>query len=181
MITTRKMTLDDMPQVEKLLQQFCDEEVSEFGFLGDATKWTELAKLYVDSTFVALNATDDVIGVLGGTVQPAFADYVKAFHSIVWYMRPDYRGHGLKLYAEVEEWCLSQGIKRMVLTHLHNAIGDQMARIFRLLGYKPLETHYIRDLDKEDNGGKHGSMVHKNVHAAERRFTGADTTATVTG
>lgn len=62
----------------------------------------------------------------------------------IWYVRPAYRGRGsLGLVDAYEEWAAKIGCDQTVMTSL---ASHDVSSIYRRLGYRPAETHFLKDL-----------------------------------
>lgn len=71
------------------------------------------------------------------------------FHEMVWYVKPDYRRErqGDKFYKYCEDELVKMGTKKMVMIHMATPKGKMIGRYYQSIGYKPLESHYIKDLE----------------------------------
>ena len=90
-----------------------------------------------------------VVGVFSGYFTNYILDNSAMFHELLWYVHPDYRSCGKALYDYCERLVRSQGAASMVMTHMATDQSDRLESLYKRMGYKPLETHYIKRLDKE--------------------------------
>jgi len=68
------------------------------------------------------------------------------FQEIIWYVNENYRGYGISLLRHVEKLLKSQGISIMIMAVLENSKTEKIKSFYERLGFKPMETHYVRNL-----------------------------------
>lgn len=93
-----------------------------------------------DSLLLVLGAPGDAHGMLGAlasrhphTGQPMAAE-------LFWWVEPERRGSGAALYRGFMRWCKSMGVETVQMT----ANSKKVGRIYKRLGFSPLEEVYIR-------------------------------------
>lgn len=85
-------------------------------------------------------------GFLGMIVMDDINDGNKTCQEAFWYVHPDHRGSGLRLLLAAEKMAKELSCKKMTMVHLLNPAGEKLSRIFTRMGYRPIETHYVREL-----------------------------------
>lgn len=90
-----------------------------------------------------------VVGVFSGYFTNYILDNSMMFHELLWYVHPDYRQIGKDLYDYAESLIRSKGAVSMVMTHMATDQSDRLETLYKRMGYKPLETHYIKRFEKE--------------------------------
>ena len=63
---------------------------------------------------------------------------------ILFWVEPEFRGHGRSLLGYVEDWARAQGCTSTVLSC--PARADRAARVFEAWGYEPSERHFRKKL-----------------------------------
>ena len=87
-----------------------------------------------------------IIGVIAGNfVQFPTSDF-KVFQEIIWYVLPEYRKHGIKLFRETEKHCKSIGIQAVIMGNMANLNNDKMDKFYKSQGYKTLEVQWVKIL-----------------------------------
>ena len=83
--------------------------------------------------------------LLAATQQHPFAD-VKYAMETVWWVDPDVRGGRLaiQMLRDYEEWARSQGCAFIQMAAL--ATFPRAGKIYERCGYRPTETHYLKEL-----------------------------------
>lgn len=132
--------------VEDFLAQGVDAH--DFGFNKQHTEKTFC--LWVRSQIAYLLMDDtEVVGILAGVIAPHFFDYATTyFHEAMWYVKPgnQSRGWGIRLFYRVECECKVRGVSKMIMAHTHAHKPEQFEKLYSRLGFKKLETHYVKDL-----------------------------------
>ena len=166
-IAFRKATVHDTSAIKELVDMFHKEYITGLGFEMSDLIFQKIASTNIlSSTWVAhlpdepipakfegnvKVASDDVkfgkvVGVFSGYYTTYILNNEKLFHEIVWYVNPDHRRCGLSLYKHCEVAIKEQGAKKIVMIHMANAMSEELSSLYSKLGYKPLETHYVKDL-----------------------------------
>jgi ribosomal protein S18 acetylase RimI-like enzyme len=137
--------------VISLLEKFDNEITSRFG-MGYNRESAELSFfLTVNSQeriLLLLIDSEKVVGCLGGMFIRHFLNMdCTIFYESIWYVLPDYRGNSgaIKLIKEIEKISKAMGISKAVV-NTTSANDDYVGNLYKRMGYKVLETHYIKDL-----------------------------------
>ena len=80
-----------------------------------------------------------MIGVIA-TPHPYTAEMIMS--EWFWYVDPDHRGWGVRLFKAAEAWAETQGVKHIIMA----APDDKVAGFYKRLGYSPFESHYIKTI-----------------------------------
>jgi GNAT superfamily N-acetyltransferase len=86
------------------------------------------------------------IGGLGALIYPDMNDGRLVATEAFWYVRPECRGGGLRLLQVFEDWAKARGVSRLMMVHLQNLMPESLSRLYVRRGYRPLETHYMKEL-----------------------------------
>lgn len=70
----------------------------------------------------------------------------EAFQEVIWYVNTTYRTSGISLLRYVEKHLKSIGVSIMIMVALENSKTDKLHRFYERLGYRPMETHFVRTL-----------------------------------
>lgn len=145
-ITFRPGSMVDVDKAMPIIIAFHREELHKFGFFGDVEKLAEMARLNSENSFVAETDDGRIVGLIAGMIVTSSSDNKPIFHEVMWYVLPAYRNIGLKLYQKMEDACRDKGITRMLMIHMCNDFGDRVSKLYEGMGYKAIETHYMKDL-----------------------------------
>lgn len=133
----------DRLRVVALLRDFHREASPDFSF--QAARAEALFKTHM----AAPNACCIVTGkpaegvLLAQAAVHPFSGLMMAEETI-WFVRPSHRGRGsLGMVDLYEEWAAGLGCDRAVLTSL---AGNDLSSLYQRRGYRPLETHFLKDL-----------------------------------
>lgn len=92
--------------------------------------------------------TDGVItGMLGAMIYPDPNDGALVATEMFWYVAPEARGAGLRLLRDFEAWATDRGAARLIMVHLHDLMPEALAKLYQRRGYRPVETHYIKEIN----------------------------------
>lgn len=132
-----------------LLEAFFSESLSEYGLVLDKTMLENLERVMTDSTFIMLE-DGEVIGVIGGQVSSQVMSEERFYQEMIWYMDKKHRTKGIRLLRYLENWCSENGICQIVMARMHNSMPDQLDHFYQRCGYKPMETHYVKQITGTD-------------------------------
>lgn len=102
-------------------------------------------KLITDDNGALLVATDRGDRVVGMIGMLAFSHHISGeliAGEIIWWVEPEHRGLGLKLFRAAEKWAIGHGVKRIQMI----APNDGVGKIYARMGYTPIEVAYQRDV-----------------------------------
>jgi len=86
----------------------------------------------------------EIVGALGFLVyHDILSGELKASETF-WFMKPSYRGSGVKLLEEFEYTAKNMGVKRIMMAHLKNLMPEKIKSVYLSRGYKEIETQYER-------------------------------------
>lgn len=93
---------------------------------------------------VAENA-GEIVGGLGGLVYQDVNDGELTATEMFWYVHPEFRGAGLALFKQFEARAIACGAKRLLMVHLHTSMAESLSSFYGRNGYRPVETHYVKE------------------------------------
>lgn len=98
------------------------------------------------NTFLLINGKE-CVGVLAGSFIKSNFNQRVFFQEIMWYVREPFGRYAFFLVEEVEKVLKSLGVSDMIMSAIESDKSQRIAGIYDRMGYKPLETHYIRSLN----------------------------------
>ena len=90
-----------------------------------------------------------IIGCLAGVLTQHHFNYdFKFFQEAMWYVKKEFRGKGVAsaLLKAVEDECRALKCKKISVGITDNMKPEIIARVYRQMGFKLFETHYIKDI-----------------------------------
>lgn len=85
-------------------------------------------------------------GIIGGLLTKCFmtGDWIAT--ECFWWIAKELRGSpaGMKLFLHWEAIMKDRGASRIYVGNLHAVNREMMQNLYHRLGYKPLETHYVK-------------------------------------
>jgi len=129
-----------------LVAEFAEESLAEYGTYLDPEQLQKTFDVIFKTSFVAI-VDEKVVGCLGGRVIEDLCSKNKVYEELIWYVNKDHRKYGLKLLHYVEAWCWNEGIKRITMSCMHNSKTEAIYQLYEKLGFRPMETRFIKELD----------------------------------
>ena len=109
------------------------------------SKWKKLIDAGAGA-ILALKKSGKIIGGIGMMFFPALEDDVVTCSETFWYVDEKERGGGLKLLLKAQKYAKEMGARRMTMIHLSNSMPDRLKGLYERLGFKEIETHYIKEI-----------------------------------
>ena len=144
-IDIRSMDPEDFMPVLELVNEFAEESLIEYGTALDIDKLHATFRLTQPTSFVLLRG-DKVIGVFAGHITTDQCSNEEVYEEVVWYVFKEYRKYGIKLFNFAQQWCIVHGIRRMTVCYMHNSKPDKLFALYERMGFKPLETRFVKIL-----------------------------------
>ena len=144
----RKPQLSDTKDLVNLCRLFWEESLKEYGL-----KWNEEDATQTVINFIktlkslVIEKEGKVVGVVAGIVIPSFFNYrSKIFTEVIWYVKPEYRRYGLKLYAVLEQTLKNQDIDKITMINMSNSKAGKIGKFYQKKGYQFMETVWMKQL-----------------------------------
>lgn len=132
--------------VVRLIQDFHRDAVGEYDKVFDLDTVIETIKTGSQQDCFLLTNDGKCLGLLYGMRIKSPLNGGIIFQEIMWYVDQRYRGVGLKLLYEVENLLKSQGVSIIIMAVLENSKTEKLKEFYERVGYKKVETHYMREL-----------------------------------
>lgn len=143
-----QVTPDTLPKLLPMGKQFHAASGSLGEFCPDL--WVEGWTQYLDAgaAFILCHQGDDgePIGTIGGFLTPDVNDGELVAQEAFWFVDPKARGIGLGLLDAFLSVAKTLGAKRVLLTHTRRLKPKALGRLYRRMGFTPLETTYAKEL-----------------------------------
>jgi hypothetical protein len=81
-----------------------------------------------------------------GLITGTFFTAEKIFSAMFFYVKPSYRSLTKKFIQGVEGMLKHDEVKRMVIGHPASSHGEIIDRFYRMLQFRKLEVHYIKEV-----------------------------------
>lgn len=139
-------TKEDVYQVAAFMKQF--EQATNFVDVDveyTASRYWQMVESGIATMFI-LEQDSEMIGGLGAIKFPDLHDGRMTAVETYWFVSPEHRGKGLKLFDAFEIWGEESGCKKLAMIHLADSYPDILEKLYERRGYKLVEKHYVRYL-----------------------------------
>ena len=130
-------------EITELLREFYDDSLNEYGLEMTGT----IDRLEKSLVGFVLLVKDKAVGIMAGVITGQLMASKVVFQEVLWYVHKAHRGKGLALLSHLETWCEDNGVDNIVMAYTHNSGADRLLKLYERRGYKPFETHLIRNVN----------------------------------
>lgn len=107
--------------------------------------WKNLMDLGAGAIFAA-DSDGEIVGAIGGLAhREIYGDRIIA-EEFFWFVRPEFRGAGVRLYRRFEQWAREQGAREIQMVHLFDSMPEKVAKFYLHSGFEPVEMRYVKAL-----------------------------------
>lgn len=109
--------------------------------------WGSLIQLDMACIMVYIDSSKKPRGIIGGTLTTCLMTNEPIAQEAFWWTEPELRGTpaGLRLLTAWWNYMAAKGAVRVYVGNLMEVEHEAMARLYTRLGFRPLETHYVRN------------------------------------
>jgi GNAT superfamily N-acetyltransferase len=133
--------LDD---IVRLVESFHRDALKEYMNIDYNTLLATIAE--IEQTSFLLTTDDKCVGVLAGKQVTTPLSKDKYWHEVLWYVDKQYRRHGVWMLNKVQGLLREDGYTGIIMVNMENSMKDKLHKLYNRLGFKPMETHWIRGL-----------------------------------
>lgn len=132
--------------VSKIIHNFYEEALNEYeSFTNPEAIIDTIQSAQHENAFLLI--VDGVCqGILYGVVTRSVLNGGDMFQEVIWYINKEYRNKGVNLLKETEKILKERGIISIIMVALENSMSQRLKTFYERLGFKAMETHYIRSL-----------------------------------
>jgi GNAT superfamily N-acetyltransferase len=143
----RYLDSGEVHKIEELARQFLiDSEFAEYDMSHMRGFWQSAIDNGIGAIFAAIDCSK-VIGGIGMLRHPDIHCGKMTAVEAFWIVLKEYRKSniGIKLLREFETWADRNGCKRKGLIHLSDSMPEKLKHLYESMGYRLLESHYIKE------------------------------------
>jgi GNAT superfamily N-acetyltransferase len=142
----RPATHDDIPQAVELIRTFQKNSLNDYNLYFDEAYSNAILNKSVDTTLVA-EVEGQVVGLISGLIVNYPLNDQKIFQETIWFVAEKYRNVGIKLLKELERVAKEKwGCAKLVMVYIGNSKPDKLHKFYERIGFRMLETHFIKEL-----------------------------------
>ena len=142
----RSLVKEDYEASVIMIAEFAEESLSAYGTYLDLDK---LRTVFESGFLTSFGAFVDgkMVGLLGGRIVEDLCSKLPVYQEMIWFVTKEHRSHGRELLAHAMAWCRDQKITRMTMVCMHNSRMDTLFKLYERLGFKPVETHFVKEIE----------------------------------
>lgn len=139
----------DIPAIVEMTKAFADDAgvTARFGF--NPQDFSRYVATLIDSSFWLVLVDNNHKGFFIGGVAPfCVTPTKKVLSEHIWWVQPEARktGLGLALLETAIKLAKDAGVDYVTCGHLSNYKNKELNCLYQRLGFKPLETTYIKEI-----------------------------------
>ena len=132
--------------VVKLVENFHKEAVGEYDAELNVDTLIDTIKSGDPNNAFLLIVDERCEGILYGVRFKSMTSGKDIFQEMIWYVNKPFRRYGIRLLKETQNLLKLSGISIMIMAVLENSKTVKIKSFYERLGFKPMETHYVRNL-----------------------------------
>ncbi len=131
-----------------LIEEFYSSSQFLKGFNPDHCEkmWINLITNNIGVIFLLVEH-ESITGFLAALKYPDINSGELVATEMAWFVKESQRGRGLLLLREFEGWAKEEGCKLITMGYLKDLMPDKVERLYERMGYKAIETHYIKEIE----------------------------------
>ena len=133
------------PDVIRVVWKFYEEHLTDYYGSPSKEIIEQTIIRFKDLTFLLLDG-DKCVGVLAGVEVKSKLNDERFFQEIMWYVEKPYGRFGFYLIKKVKIMLKTLGFSHIIMSVLESMKSKRIEAIYNKLGFKPMETHYVRTL-----------------------------------
>jgi len=146
MMEIRECRETDFPGISVLIDKFHKEAIEMYGLRCNKETMEKAIRKHYGHAMVLI-ADGEVVGLMAGHIVDYPLENRKIFQELIWYVSKKYRTHGVRLLRAIEKQCKDKGIQMIIMVAMGSSMKEKLDRIYKIMGYKELETHYIKVME----------------------------------
>jgi hypothetical protein len=148
----RLATEEDLPKIYDLgFENYSDKALAAYNTIIDRekVKAAVLSLVKSNTVYVAIQGMEEkeeIIGVMIGTLTQTLFSNDLIYSSMFFFMDERFRKYAEGFIKQLEIELRKNKVSKLIIGNPELNNADKMERFYKIMGYKKLETHYMRDL-----------------------------------
>lgn len=146
----RQAEIADLPKLAAGAAEFyaASDFLTGFDIARFVELWTDLIGRGIGVIFLEEGADGLILGALGGMIHRDIYGEDQIAEEFFWFMRPDTRGGGVRVYRAFEAWARERGAVSLQMVHLLDSMPAKVGAFYERVGYRAAEIRYIKTFTK---------------------------------
>lgn len=137
-------TRDDIEGALPLFRAFYEESIKQYFPYTEELLVKEMEQYADNKSSLVMIEDGKVVGLIAGKFVHFPMSNFKIYQETAWYVLPEHRKNGMKLFKENERYCKSIGIDSIVMGNMGNLNEEKMKRFYKSMGYQCMETQFVK-------------------------------------
>ena len=132
-------------EILELVKDFHAESLKEYDTNLDMELIKKQIRVYKDTGYLLIQE-NRCVGLMAGMPVNSPLSNEKVYQEIMWYIRKADRRSGVFMLREIERILKASGYAYVIMALVHNSKAMKLHKLYQRMGYKPIETHFMRRL-----------------------------------
>lgn len=132
-------------EILELVKEFHEESLKEYDTNIDMETITKQINIYKDTGYLLIQE-NRCVGLMAGMPVNSPVNNEKVYQEIMWYVKKADRKSGVFMLREIERILKASGYAYIIMALVHNSKAEKLHKFYTRMGYKPIETHFMRRL-----------------------------------
>jgi len=128
-----------------IINNFYAEALSAFSRVISIPALEATIQKYKEDSFLLI-IDNKCEGIIAGTRANSPLNNDKVYQEMIWYINKKSRHLGVLMMIKVEAVLKEKGYTQLIMALIHGSKEDKLGRFYERNGFKPFETHYLKNL-----------------------------------
>lgn len=146
-MTIREATPEELPMLDTCARAFYEssKHLKEFDLGRFTSLWGGWIRSGIGAVFILIDS-GAIVGAIAGIVHPDAYSAAIVAQEFFWFVLPDFRGGGVRLYRVFEAWARDKGCNIVRMAYLTDSMPGKVKDFYERLGFSAVEVAYSKEL-----------------------------------
>lgn len=133
-------------EVYNLVQNYFDESLKDYDSEIHPDALLETIRTADHDNAFLMIVDGKVQGLMAGIIIRSYLNHKPMYQQYIWYTNPGFGHLCMYLLTKVMEVLKNRRIEAIIISILESRNAERLKRIYEHRGFRPLESHYLRNL-----------------------------------
>jgi GNAT superfamily N-acetyltransferase len=143
-MTLEKYSVKYTDDIVRLVESFHRDALKEYMNIDYKVLLDTIDEL--KHTAFLMTTSDKCVGLLAGKEVTTPLSKDRYWHEVIWYVDKQYRKYGVWMLNKAQVELKNEGYTGIIMVNMENSMKDKLHRLYDRLGFKPMETHWIKGI-----------------------------------